>query len=60
MPIYEYACKKCGEIFSVLQKMGSNEKATVCPKCGSQDVSKKISAFSCSSGGSTAGGFTGG
>jgi len=48
MPIYEYMCNKCSEIFSLLQKAGITEKDTVCPKCGSKDVKKKVSIFSCS------------
>lgn len=46
MPIYEYVCRKCGEGFVLLQRLGTTEKDTVCPKCGSQEVKKKLSAFS--------------
>ena len=46
MPIYEYLCGKCKTIFSLLQKISSSEKDTVCPKCGSKDVKKKFSVFS--------------
>ncbi|MFO0752288.1 MAG: zinc ribbon domain-containing protein [Thermodesulfovibrionales bacterium] len=64
MPIYEYSCKKCNEVFSVFQSMNAGEKDTKCPKCGSSDVVKKISSFSCCSpagGGAAAhGGFSGG
>ncbi len=49
MPIYEYTCLKCGEEFVLLQKMGATEKDTACPKCGSQEAKKKLSAFSHSS-----------
>jgi len=49
MPIYEYACTKCNEVFSVFQSVNASEKDTRCPKCGSNDVKKKISAFSCCS-----------
>jgi len=48
MPIYEYVCGKCKENFALLQKMDSSEKDTTCPKCGSKDVRKKFSLFSCS------------
>lgn len=47
MPIYEYICNSCKKSFSLLQKVGSSEKDTVCPECGSRDVRKKISSFSC-------------
>lgn len=49
MPIYEYTCKKCGEGFVLLQRVGATEKDTVCPICGSQEVRKNLSSFSCSS-----------
>ena len=65
MPIYEYVCQACHEKCSLLQRMGANEKETVCPNCGSSEVSRQISAFSCSHGGGSAssgsaGGFSGG
>jgi putative FmdB family regulatory protein len=46
MPIYEYSCGKCKNIFSLLQSIGSSEKDTTCPKCGSNEVKKKFSLFS--------------
>lgn len=58
MPVYEYICSKCSEDFSVL-KLSSREKEPVCPSCGSKEVSKKISAFSCFTASET-GSFTGG
>jgi putative FmdB family regulatory protein len=68
MPIYEYACRKCGEVFSVYQSVSSCESDTKCPKCGSDDVRKRMSSFSCCSpsGGTSfgapsfGGGFSGG
>lgn len=48
MPIYEYICNSCNRDFSLLQKMGSTEKDTICPHCGSRDVKKLISNFCCS------------
>ncbi|MBI5212136.1 MAG: zinc ribbon domain-containing protein [Nitrospirae bacterium] len=49
MPIYEYNCKKCNETFSVFQSINAHESHTLCPKCNSKDVEKKISTFSCCS-----------
>lgn len=65
MPIYEYSCGKCGEVFSVFQSINASEKDTKCPKCGSNEVKRMISSFSCCSvsGGSSlgsSGGFGGG
>lgn len=54
MPIYEYICKECDESFSVFRGINIGEKDTKCPRCNSNDVTKKISSFSCcSTGGST-------
>ncbi|MBF0506567.1 MAG: zinc ribbon domain-containing protein [Nitrospirae bacterium] len=52
MPIYEYCCRGCDELFAVFQGINVDEKVMKCPKCGSGDVHKKISSFSvCSVGG---------
>lgn len=40
MPIYEYACKKCGHEFEHLVRMG--EKPS-CPSCGADRLAKKFS-----------------
>ena len=50
MPIYEYRCKGCNESFSLLQKMGAGAAETSCPKCGSTEVEKLISACAVGSG----------
>jgi len=63
MPLYEYICEKCKAEFVLLQKVGASERDTECPKCGSKELKKKISSFSCSVGSSYnfgAGGYTGG
>jgi len=57
MPIYEYDCRACSEVFSVL-KLGSSEVDTSCPKCRSKDTQKKVSSF-CSMGSGDSG-FIGG
>jgi len=46
MPVYEYVCKSCKRTFSVLILSSSKDKTT-CPDCGSEDVVKKFSTFSC-------------
>lgn len=58
MPIYEYECRKCGDVFSVL-KLGASEVDTSCPKCKSSDTAKQVSSF-CSMGSGDSGGFVGG
>ncbi len=54
MPIYEYICRSCNERFSLLQKVSSGEEDAGCPSCGSSEVKKVMSSFSCSAGGSSA------
>ncbi len=44
MPLYEFACKKCGKRFECLVAVGK-EKDVVCAECGSADVRKMISGF---------------
>ncbi len=56
MPIYEYRCNGCAEVFSVLQKMSTEAGETVCPKCGTTDVTRQISACSIGSGSTGVGG----
>jgi putative FmdB family regulatory protein len=43
MPIYEYACPDCGVQNEHMQKL-ADAKLSVCPKCGSTNYTKKISA----------------
>lgn len=42
MPIFEYECKTCEDVFEVLTKSDSQVS---CPECGSGEVEKKFSAF---------------
>ncbi|MDR1362603.1 MAG: zinc ribbon domain-containing protein [Spirochaetaceae bacterium] len=35
MPTYEYECKKCNNVFDVLQSF-KDEPVKVCPKCGGE------------------------
>ena len=45
MPIFEYRCKKCGNVTEFLEKAGSR-KPHPCDKCGSGDTEKAFSTFS--------------
>jgi putative FmdB family regulatory protein len=45
MPIYEYACPRCREIFSFLVRSISSRKKLHCPKCGSSDLKRIYSPF---------------
>ena len=43
MPIYEYACKKCGREFETLVR---SDTVPDCPSCHSTELEKKLSVFS--------------
>ena len=46
MPLYEYACRKCGEKFSETLTIKEHEtKKIECPKCQSGEVEKIIEPF---------------
>lgn len=47
MPIYEFRCLKCGEVFELLnlKKEGEGIKAE-CPKCKSPELEKVMSRMS--------------
>ena len=58
MPIFEFKCKKCKNIFEELIYSSAEEKKLVCPQCGSKKTEKLMSVFagsksSCSSCAST-------
>lgn len=46
MPIYEYNCKDCGQIFEILTTSRSNAEPPACRHCQSTRVNKIISAGS--------------
>lgn len=46
MPIYEYYCPTCHRIFSFLAKtVSESSRLPSCPKCGGDDMSKRMSSF---------------
>lgn len=57
MPIYEYRCKKCGQISEFLEEAGSSKKH-VCQKCGSRAVEKVFSVFSAKVSSGSSGGIS--
>jgi putative FmdB family regulatory protein len=36
MPIYEYACSNCRNVFEKWQKISASTESAPCPKCGSR------------------------
>ena len=53
MPIFEYRCDGCGEIFEAIQFGAAS--APQCPFCGATETQKVLSASSSYSGGSRQG-----
>ncbi len=45
MPMYEYACRKCGHSFEKLVKSMSSSEAIPCPECASKQTDRKFSVF---------------
>ena len=58
MPIYEYECNDCGKVQEVLHKSMDVKEAVKCPNCGSEDLSRLISAANVSMGGISNKGLT--
>lgn len=46
MPTYEYRCRKCGEVFDVVEHLAEHVKfAHQCPKCRSKEVEPVLMPF---------------
>lgn len=59
MPMYEYRCVDCGEIYEQLRRMSDADRDLKCPKCGSGDVNRLVSCFATGGcGPSPGGGFS--
>jgi putative FmdB family regulatory protein len=58
MPIYEYVCSQCGERFEKLVRSQQAQGQTPCPKCGSMEVERAVSAFATLGCAPTASGFS--
>jgi putative FmdB family regulatory protein len=47
MPVYDYRCDKCGDLFSLTRTIQEHEKTkTRCPKCKSTRVSRRFTSVS--------------
>ncbi len=53
MPIFDYHCVDCESTFEVFHKVREKAKDVVCPKCGSKNYRKLMSAPMVSMGGSS-------
>ena len=47
MPIYEYQCRSCDEVFELLVRSG--DVAAACPSCHGQDLERLLSSFAVNS-----------
>lgn len=45
MPLYEYRCNACGQVFEKMMRWSEADRTPLCPHCQSQDTKKKVSAF---------------
>jgi putative FmdB family regulatory protein len=43
MPLFEFSCNVCGATFEEITS-STSQKDITCPKCGSKDVKKLVSA----------------
>ena len=49
MPIFEYRCQNCGNVFEFLSVKSGEETSISCPSCGGAKTEKLLSVFSSSS-----------
>ncbi|MCX5845700.1 MAG: zinc ribbon domain-containing protein [Deltaproteobacteria bacterium] len=45
MPIYEFKCKKCSNVFEILFRSSNESLAVSCPACKSKKTEKLMSIF---------------
>jgi putative FmdB family regulatory protein len=53
MPIYEFKCKKCGNIFETLFFSLQEKRQVSCPDCQSKRTARVMSIFGGKSGGAS-------
>jgi putative FmdB family regulatory protein len=46
MPMYEYKCKQCGQVFERLRFVSEKDEKTECPHCRSTKTDRLPSRFS--------------
>ncbi len=49
MPIYEYRCQDCHQLFQKLQFLSAGKKGITCTNCGSRRVERQLSVFASTS-----------
>ena len=43
MPLYDYQCNECGEVFELMVRFSEAGNIQICPKCESKNTQKKLS-----------------
>lgn len=43
MPIYDYQCSDCGEVFELMVRFSETNQAQICPKCESEKTQRLLS-----------------
>lgn len=46
MPIYEYECAACRQVFEHLVRSAADERGVTCPHCQAKKVERRQSVFS--------------
>lgn len=59
MPIYEFRCSKCANVFEFLSIKSDDEVEMKCPTCGSPDFERVLSTTNYSLGTKSSGGSKG-
>jgi putative FmdB family regulatory protein len=54
MPIYEYLCPVCNRVYSFLSRTFEPERQPTCPRCGGEDMRRRVSRFAVVRGGAQA------
>jgi len=55
MPLYEYKCQDCGQLFEILQRASEDNSSLQCPSCGSSKLRREFSVFNTNNGNSNTG-----
>ena len=50
MPIYEYRCSNCGNIFEMMRPASEADSPARCPSCGKEESQRLVSAFASKTG----------
>ncbi len=51
MPIYEYECQDCHQVFETIRPMSQADEPIPCAVCGGKHTRRKLSLFFAESGG---------